>query len=272
MDTVASRDGTPIAFDPAGTGSPLVFVAGAFNDHTTCAALAAELADRHTVITYDRRGRGESGDTPPYAIDREVEDLAALIEMAGGSAAVFGFSSGAQLALRAAADGAAITHLVLYEPPFAFDSSEFGPPDLHRQLAELVAQGRPGDAVAHFQTAGIGLPEEFVAQLRQSPMWPALEAMAESVVYDATIMTTLARPTMAMTAMTAMTVPTLIIAGAQTWPKLGDAARRLAAAIPTAHRAEVPGGENHEIPPGPTAAVVRDFLSTPRRPAPDRRT
>jgi pimeloyl-ACP methyl ester carboxylesterase len=268
MDTVASCDGTPIAFDRAGTGSPLVFVAGAFNDHTTCAPLAAQLAARHTVITYDRRARGESGNTLPYAIDREVEDLAALIEMAGGSAAVFGFSSGAQLALRAAADGVAITHLVLYEPPFAFDSNEFGPPDLHRQLAELVAQGRPGDAVAHFQTAGIGLPEDFVAQLRQSPMWPALEAMAESVVYDATIMTTLARPT---TAMSAVTVPTLIISGADTWPKLKNAAGLLAAALPTAGRAEVPGGENHEIPPGPTAAVVRDFLSTPPRRTPDTR-
>ncbi|MEV4620115.1 alpha/beta hydrolase [Asanoa sp. NPDC049573] len=257
MDTVTSRDGTSIAYQQAGSGRPLVLVTGAFNDHTTCAELAAELSPGRTVITYDRRGRGESGHRMPYSIDREVDDLAALVEHAGGSAAVFGYSSGAQLALKAAADGVAISHLVMYEPPFAFDTGQFGPPDLHEQVADLVAQGRPGDAVALFQTAGVGMPAEFVAQIRQSPMWPALEAMAPSLVYDVTIMTSLASPTQAMAD---VSMPALILNGTQTWPKLQHAAKTLAEAMPAARYEEVPGGQNHEIPPEATAALVRDFL------------
>src|SRR5262245_11947476 len=105
MQTVISKDGTPIASERAGTGQPVVFAAGAFNDHTTCAGLADALADTYTVVTYDRRGRGASGDTRPYAIEREIEDLAALLEAVGGSAAVFGYSSGGMLALQAAVDG-----------------------------------------------------------------------------------------------------------------------------------------------------------------------
>jgi pimeloyl-ACP methyl ester carboxylesterase len=256
MHTVTSRDGTPIAFETAGHGHPLVFVTGAFNDHTTCADLAHELEDEHTVITYDRRARGASGDTAPYAIDREVEDLTALIDRAGGSAAVFGYSSGAVLALRAAADGAAVTHLALYEAPFALARPRT-PADLPDRLAALIEQGRPGDAVALFQTAGVGLPPEVVAQIRRSPMWPALEAIAQSVVYDATITTSLAVPTAEMLA---VDVPTLVLNGAQTWPMLREAAQALAGAMPAARHMDVPGGADHGIPPAATAAVLRPFL------------
>lgn len=254
MKIVTSHDGTPIAFERAGTGHPVIFVTGAFNDHTTCAELAGQLETDHTVIVYDRRARGGSGDTPPYAIEREVEDLAALIEEAGGAAACFGFSSGALLVLKAAADGAAITHLVLYEPPPADRGEQV---DLPRQLAELVDQGRAGDAVALFQTAGIGLPAELVAQFRQSPMWPGLEAMAQSTVYDATISSRLAVPTPEMAA---VTTPTLILNGAETWSNLRDAARVLAGRLPGAEHRELPGGENHGIPPEATAAAIREFL------------
>jgi hypothetical protein len=187
-----------------------------------------------------------------------VEDLAALVELAGGSAAVFGYSSGAVLALKAAADGVAITHLALYEAPIALDAADRGPADLPQRLAELVEQGRPGDAVALFQTAGIGLPPELVAQMRQSPMWPGLEAMAQSVVYDATLTSTLAVPTAGMTA---VTTPTLILIGAQTWPKLAQGARALAGMMPGAQLREVAGGQDHDIPTLATAAAVRELLA-----------
>jgi pimeloyl-ACP methyl ester carboxylesterase len=257
MDTVTSGDGTPIAFDLAGGGTPIVFATGAFNDHTTCADLASALAAEFTVITYDRRARGASGDTAPYSIDREVDDLAALVEKAGGSAAVFGFSSGAVLALRAAADGVPITHLALYEAPFAYDGS-VRRDDLAARLTALICDGRPGDAVALFQTEGIGLPPEIVAQIRKLPMWPALVAIAQSTVYDATITTELALPTPAMLAVTA---PTLVLDGEQTWPALRQSSVALAAAMPAARYVEVPGGANHQIPVQATAAELRTLLA-----------
>jgi pimeloyl-ACP methyl ester carboxylesterase len=257
MDTVTSADGTPIAYHLAGSGHPLVFVTGAFNDHSRCAALAAELAGTATVVTYDRRARGESGDTRPYAIDREVADLAAVIERAGAPAAVFGYSSGGVLALRAAAAGLPISHLVLFEAPFGFD----GPArrgDLPDRLQALIDAGRPGDAVTLFQTEGIGLPAEVAAQLRQSPIWPLLEAMAQSTVYDATLTTELAVPTPDMAA---VTTPTLVVNGARTWPGLVSAARTLAGILPQARHREVAEGMDHDIPVEATAAVVREFLA-----------
>lgn len=258
MKKVRSCDGTKIAFEQAGQGPAIIFVTGAFNDHTTCADLAKELEGDYTVITYDRRARGESGDTKPYAIEREVDDLNALIELAGGEAAVFGYSSGGVLALKAAADLAAITHLVLYDAPIAFDPADRGPVDLPRRLATLVEQERRADAVTLFQTEGIGLPEPVVAQIRQSPMFPVLEALAQSNVYDSTITTIYADPTAEMLA---VKVPTLILNGIETWPKLATGARNLAAMMPAAQYREVPGGENHGISPADTANALREFLS-----------
>ncbi|MCA2214014.1 alpha/beta fold hydrolase [Jidongwangia harbinensis] len=257
METVTSQDGTPIAYQLAGSGRPLVFVTGAFNDHTRCAPLAAALAGTATVVTYDRRARGGSGDTRPYRIDLEVADLAAVIDRAGGPAAVFGYSSGAVLALRAAAAGLPITRLVLFEAPFAFDGPARAA-DLPDRLQALIDAGRPGDAVTLFQTEGIGLPAEFAAQIRRSPIWPALEAMAQSTVYDATLTTELAVPTPDMAA---AATPTLVVNGAGTWPGLASAARTLATLLPQARHREVPAGADHDIPVEATAAVVREFLA-----------
>jgi pimeloyl-ACP methyl ester carboxylesterase len=259
VDTVTSLDGTPIAFELGGDGEPIIFAHGVFNDHSTCAPLAELLQHQHTVVTYDRRGRGESGDSLPYAVDREVEDLAALIEKVGGAAAVFGYSSGGVLALRAAADGLPITHLALYEPPFVVgeDVVTARPADRPAVLANLVAGGRPGDAVAKFQIEHLGLPPEMVTQIRQSPMWAGLEAMAASMIYDCTITTEYPVPTQAMVA---VTTPTLVISGALTWPHLAGAAAHLASAMPAAHHVQVDGGENHTIPPEATAAAVDRFL------------
>jgi pimeloyl-ACP methyl ester carboxylesterase len=253
MDTTISHDGTRIAYERSGTGPAIVFVPGVFNDHTRCAELAAELSSDHTVILFDRRGRGASGDTAPYTIAREVEDLAALIALCGGSASVFGYSSGAMLALQAAAHGVPISDLILFEPPFGFENGVS--PDVPATLAAMIEAGQAGDAVALFQTTVIGLPEEVVAHIRQSPMWPGLEAMAPSMVYDATITATFAVPTAEMVA---VTVPTLIMNGSETWPVLRDAAHRLAKLMPRARHVEVPAA-NHDIPTHETASEVRAF-------------
>ncbi|MGH3761539.1 alpha/beta fold hydrolase [Actinophytocola sp.] len=251
MNTLTSTDGTTIAYDRAGTGPAIVFVAGAFNDRATLAPLADALAGDFTVVTYDRRARGDSGDTKPWSIDREAEDLDALIAEVGGSAHVFGFSSGGILALHAAARGSAIARVVCYEPPYPF--GEGNAPDLPARLGALVDAGRRGDAVELFQTEAIGLPPEVVSQIRRSPMFPALEAMAQSVVYDSTISTGSAPPA-------TLTTPTLVISGAQTWPKLTRSAARTAAALPKARHVEVPGGPRHTIEPEVTAPVVAEFV------------
>jgi pimeloyl-ACP methyl ester carboxylesterase len=255
MQTVTSRDGTRIAYERSGSGPGIVFAPGVFNDHTRCADLASALGRDHTVILYDRRGRGESGDTPPYAIEREVEDLAALVSLVDGPVTVFGYSSGAILALLAAASGVPMGGLVMFEPPYAFGRPVDG--GMPARLAELVAAGRPGDAVATFQTEVIGLPAETVAHIRQSPMWPGLEAMAQSMVYDATITATLAVPTAAMTA---ATTPALIMYGASTWPGLRDAAHELAKLMPAARLIEVDAA-NHDIPTQETATAIRTHLT-----------
>jgi pimeloyl-ACP methyl ester carboxylesterase len=251
MNTVTSTDGTTIAYDRAGSGPAVVLIAGAFNDRATLAPLADALAGDFTTITYDRRARGDSGNTKPWSIDREVEDLDALIAETGGAAAVFGFSSGAILALHAAARGSAISRVVCYEPPFPFGDGNA--PDLPHRLAELVDAGRPGDAVELFQLEGIGLPPEVVAQIRRSPMFPALEAIAQSIVYDSTITTGSAPPE-------SLPTPTLVINGAQTWEKLATAAVATAAALPKGRHLVVPGGMHHTIEPDVTAPVVAEFL------------
>jgi len=248
MKTLLSKDATPIGYETAGTGHPIVFVPGAFNDHTTCAGLAAALSDTYTVITYDRRGRGASGDTPPYAIDREIDDLAGLIDAAGGSAAVFGFSSGALLALQAAVAGLPITALVLFEPPFAVPGRRV-PADLAARMQSAVDDERPGDAVALFQTDAVGM---------KPWVTPELEAIAQSAVYDVLITAALGDPTPGMRA---LDLPVLVLHGAQTWPQLAAAAALITQAVPGARCEAVAGGEHHGIPVATTAAALRAFLN-----------
>jgi len=189
MRTVTSKDGTHIAFDQSGQGPALILVSGASATRADEAHVATALAPYFTVFAYDRRARGDSGDTRPYAVDREVEDLEAVIDEAGGSAFVFGHSSGAVLALEAARLlPAKITKLALYEPPFVIDETHALMPDgFPAYLDELVASGRRGEAAERFMTF-VGTPAEMVTQMRQSPMWPHMESVAQSLVYDATIM------------------------------------------------------------------------------------
>lgn len=258
MERTQSADGTSLAYDRLGAGPAVVFVPGVFNLRDTCAPIAAALGTRCTSYTYDRRARGDSGDTRPYAVEREVEDLAALVEVAGGRASVFGYSSGAVLALRAAADGVPVERLFLYEPPFRFEDDDPGPPDdLAEQLQQMVDDGRPADAVTTFQLRGIGLPPEVVAQIRAAPFFPQLEAVAQSVVHDAVLTTSMARPTPAMTR---VDVPTLVLRGGRTWPRLVTAADRLVALLPQARLQVLPDAVDHGLEPVSTAAAVLDLL------------
>jgi len=259
MNTAASADGTTIAFDRYGDGPPVLMAAGAFNTRATTEPLARALAQRFTALNYDRRGRGDSGDTTPYAVEREIEDIGALITAAGGSASMFGYSSGAILALRAAGSGLAITHLVLYEPPFRPDDSYPPPPaGLGEQVAALVAAGRRGDAVELFQIKAIGIPEDVVAQMRHAPFRPGLEAIAHTLAYDAAICGDLSLPAGLLAS---VATPTLVICGEQSVPMLRAAARAVADALPNGRLASLPG-QSHDINPEATAPVIADFLTS----------
>jgi pimeloyl-ACP methyl ester carboxylesterase len=256
MQHVLSHDGTRIAFERFGEGSPLILVVGAFNDRSTGRGLAEFLASHLTVYTYDRRGRGDSEDTAPYALEREVEDLAALIAEAGGSAAVYGFSSGAILALEAAGRGLAITRLALHEPPYLFEKHESA--DHAADLAELIAAGRRGDAVEYFQTQTVGIPEAVVVQMRNAPFRPALEATAHTLVYEAIIVGDGSLPTeLAGT----VSIPTLVIAGGASAPFMRDNAQALADALPNA-QARILEGQTHDIDPPVLGPALAAFLAS----------
>jgi pimeloyl-ACP methyl ester carboxylesterase len=261
MHTVRSADATTIAFDRSGEGQPVIMVVGAFNDRSTAAPLAKLLAPRFTVYTYDRRGRGDSGDAATYSVDREVDDLDALITEAGGSAAVFGYSSGAVLSLKAAARGLAITELALYEPPYPVDEVGTRPAsDLAARLAGLVAAGRRGDAVALFQAETIGIPPEVIAGIRRAPYWPALEAMAHTLVYEITI-----TDDRALAAeLGSVTVPTLVLSGAESPASMRNAARSVADAVADGRHRSLEG-QTHHLVPEVLAPVLEDFLAAPGR-------
>ncbi|MGH7430000.1 MAG: alpha/beta fold hydrolase [Candidatus Methylomirabilaceae bacterium] len=260
MQTVRSNDGTAIAYDQLGAGPPVIMVVGAFNTRAATGPLAAALQERFTVLNYDRRGRGDSGETLPYSVERELEDLDALIAEAGGSSSsVFGYSSGATPALRAAARGLAISKLALYEPPFLVDESRPPlPADLPEQLGELIAAGRRGDAVELYQTEAVGIPEEVVVGMREAPFRPALEAIAHTLVYDATIIGDLTLPTELIAS---IATPTLVIDGENNVPLMRSAARAVADTLPNGQRRTL-AGQSHEISPDATAAVLEKFLSS----------
>ncbi|GIP39313.1 alpha/beta hydrolase [Paenibacillus sp. J31TS4] len=192
MKTVISKDGTTIAYEKRGSGPALILVTGAFSyrQFPGQVKLAERLAERFTVYHYDRRGRGDSGDAPSYAVEREIEDLEAMIGAAGGSAYVYGLSSGAVLALKAAAQGASIKKLALHEPPFVVEAKDPKPPaDFVRHVQELVISDRREEAIRYFMTKGMGAPTFVPAMMRLMPgTWKKLKALAHTLPYDAALL------------------------------------------------------------------------------------
>ncbi|HEV8682993.1 MAG TPA: alpha/beta hydrolase [Actinomycetota bacterium] len=258
MNKVTSSDGTTIAFDRLGEGPPVILVCGGSTDRMANASLTELLAPRFTVFNYDRRGRGDSGDTPPYAVQREVEDIDAVIIAAGGSASVYGTSSGAVLALQAAASGLPITNLALWEPPFILDESRRPPADQVERYNEMIAADRRGDAVEYFMAKVVGLPPEFVAQARTQPFWAAQEALAHTLAYDATIMGDYSLPTDRAASVQA---PTLVIAGGEDFPWMRETAQALADAFPDGQTRTLQG-QGHDVDPEVLAPVLAEFFGS----------
>jgi pimeloyl-ACP methyl ester carboxylesterase len=264
MDTVTSKDGTSIAFDRQGSGTAVILVGGAFVDRSENAALATELAAQFTVFNHDRRGRGESGDTLPYAVEREIEDLAALIAEVGGSPHLYGASSGGALALEAAAAGVGIDKLALYEVPYNMaDDGVQQHQEYVGQLTAFLAEGRRGDAAELFMRLA-GASEEMIAGAKDSPMWPGLEAIAHTLAYDAACLGTGQPPTARLAKISR---PTLVATGGGSPDSFvgggGDffakAADAIVASIPQAER-RIIEGQTHMIDPKALAPVLERFF------------
>ena len=254
MPRVMSRDGTSIAYDRQGAGPPVILVGGGLDDGSENAPLATELADRFTVYNYARRGRGESGDTSPYAVQRELEDLDALLGRAGGSAGVYGVSSGGMFALEAAATGLAIRRLAVYEVPYDTTAEAAQRNRAYReQLEALLARDRRGDAVELFMRLA-GASDEDIAGARGSPHWPGLEGLAHTLAYDAACygpppvdrLATITQPTLVLTG-----------GGAEFFELAADA---VAAAMPSAERV-VLEGQGHVADPKAVATALGRFLN-----------
>jgi pimeloyl-ACP methyl ester carboxylesterase len=253
-----SKDGTEIAFERAGSGPPLILVDGALcsRNFGPMPKLAPLLALHFTVLSYDRRGRNESGATPPYSVAREVEDLEALIAEAGGSAFVYGVSSGAALALEAAARGAGIRKLALYEPPLGVDKRQ--PPIDHvAALNERVAAGRRSDAVKYFMRDMVGIPAPFVLLMRLMPMWSKLAAVAHTLPFDAAIVgdDSLLKQRAAKVA-----VPTLVMGGLKSPAVLREAVQAVGDAVPGCERRML-AGQTHNVAPQAIAPVLVEYFA-----------
>lgn len=252
-----SADGTSIAYETSGAGPAVILVSGAMSTGGTLAPLAVPLADRFRVVTYDRRGRGESGDTQPYAVEREVEDLAALIEAVGGEAALCGVSSGGALVLEAAASGLPVRQVAVYEVPFA-DFVEGGAAqrsEYTANLTEALAQGRRGDAVELFLRL-TGMAEQMIQGARQSPMWPGMETIAPSLAYDDAV---LGGGMVPRERLASIGVPVLSVAGGASPAWMREAARAVAEAVPEGTYRSL-AGQTHMVEPEVLGPVLAEFF------------
>lgn len=264
MAKVTSRDGTEIAYDSTGDGPTLIVVTGATQFRafdSSLAVFAGLLKDGLTVINYDRRGRGESGNTLPFSPQREIDDIAALIQAAGGRASLLGYSSGAVVALEAAAAGLPVDKVIMYEPPFVLPDSGLPPPpaDYVDQLEAMTASGDPDAAPAYFM-ANVGMPPEAIEGAKQSPMWPIMQSVGPTIAYDGHFMfdayyTAGRFPERWQQA----AMPVLVVYGDRSFPFMPTAAKAVAEAVPNATLRLLPG-QDHGPKPDVFAPVVRDFL------------
>lgn len=258
MLTTTSADGTTIAYDRVGSGAALILVGGALCDRNATAPLAEALAPAYTVISYDRRGRGDSGDTSQYSVAREIEDLGAVIAAVGGTAAVYGHSSGAALVAAAAAAGLPISKVVLHEPPYGGDDEE------SRQQSDesgavvlrLLAENRRTEAVETFLTMA-GMPADAAGELARMP---GMAEVAPSLAYDFAVMDHgTAGGGVPFELLSGMTQPTLVVAGSASPPFMVEAARAVVKALPDGRLAEL-DGQDHVVPADVLAPVLREFL------------
>ena len=258
MRKVISKDGTSIAYDQLGKGPAVILISGASTSHGANTALAERLSSHFTIYNYDRRGRGDSSDTLPFAVEREFEDLEALIAEAGGSASLWGSSSGAILGLLAAAHGLPITKLALWEPPFSVDEDDLRRfKEYETRLGELLAQGRRGDAAALFMSQVGRLPPEFIEAAHSEPWWAAQEAIAPTLAYDAAVMGDSLVP---VKQAASVTIPTLVLDGGTADPFFHAAAQALASVMPNAQLRSLPG-QPHNVDPQVLAPVLVEFFA-----------
>jgi pimeloyl-ACP methyl ester carboxylesterase len=252
---VISKDGTRIAFERSGRGPSLILVDGALCSRAfgPMAKLAPKFEADYTVYRYDRRGRGESGDTAPYSKHREIEDLAALIQEAGGSAFVLGVSSGAALALEAAAAGLPIQKVVAYEPPYVGSDGA----DFEAELKRRLAAGDRGAALKYFMRDMVRVPAPFVLLMRlMVPTWRKLKAVAHTLPYDAAVMSGFDVPAARLAS---IKIPTLALSGGKTTDRLKKAALEVGAAVPGAQHREL-AGQTHMVDPGVLATEAKGFF------------
>jgi pimeloyl-ACP methyl ester carboxylesterase len=263
MNTVTSKDGTRIAYDRTGEGPALILVGGLFErramDSETSQLAAFPLLSQHfTVIHYDRRGRGDSTDTQPYAVEREIEDIEALIDETGGPAFLSGISSGGALAFEAAlALSGKVKKLAMYEPPYNDDAAARQAwVELRKQLKEVLAAGRRGDAVALMMMT-MGVPADQVEGMRQHPMWPMWEAIEHTLAYEAAVLGYDASVPTERAA--SLSVPTLIMDGEMSYPFMHVTATALAKAMPHAQHRTLEG-QIHEVAAEAIAPVLVEFF------------
>jgi pimeloyl-ACP methyl ester carboxylesterase len=251
---VESKDGTRIAFEKAGKGPSLVIVGGALADRNGGKPLAGKLEDRFTVYTYDRRGRGKSSDTKPYDVEREIEDLGALIEQAGRQAYLYGVSSGAALALQSAAKlgPARVPKLALYEPPYGQDERDFN--EQKSRVNQLVKMGKPGDAAAFFLSA-IGTPPQVLEEMKRAPAWQGITKMDFTLTYDYEVLGNGSVPDTARL----ITIPTLVMVGEKSTDFMHRTADRIAELVPNAKRKTVEG-QAHQAAPEVVVPLLVEFF------------
>ena len=262
---VTSRDGTLIAYHRIGSGPQLILVNGAlgYRGMSFGRKAGAEFAKHFTIIDYDRRGRGESGDSQPYDVMREVEDLAALVEgAAGGPCYVFAQSSGAALALRAAAEGVPMKALVAYEPPYMVGNPKDRPAaDFEERLTALIAQDRRDEAVKYFMVT-VGLPRFAVAIMRLFPFWNEMRAVAHTLPYDAAVMGDFELPAEELAS---IRVPVVAVAGEKTTPTLKRAVAEVARIVPGAQHQLAPK-MSHAVKAAALAPLLREWFTGVAKP------
>jgi pimeloyl-ACP methyl ester carboxylesterase len=266
MANVTSKDGTKIAFDKVGTGPAVILVGGATAyrgfDQGWGAQVAKLLSDHFTVYDYDRRGRGASGDTLPFAKEREIEDLQALIKDAGGKAMVFGISSGAVLCLDAAVVTSGITKLLVYEPPFIVDDSRQPvPPDYAEHLATLAAEGKREEAAEYFLKEAVSIPAEYIGGIKQNQAaWAGMTGVAHTIGYDGAFMVDVMQGKPLPTDRWAkVTIPVLVADGGASDAWMHHAADALAKVLPHASRQTLEG-QTHSVDPKVLAPVIIEFF------------